>query len=142
MDRDWRPPHAYVPGRTPRHPEGLFDPLKMDVPGTSVSDLHRTRAFVAGLGFLADGYFWEAHEVLEAVWMACPECSAERLLVQGLIQGANARLKARMDRPKAQARLEGMARNLIGEAFAGEAKVILGLSYDSSLHRAFLHNNA
>ena len=25
---DWRPPHAYVPGQSPRHPEGLFDPIK------------------------------------------------------------------------------------------------------------------
>lgn len=142
MDPDWRPSHAYVPGRSPRHPEGLFDPLKADVSGASLSDLHRTRAFAAGLGFLADGFFWEAHEVLEAVWMACPEGSAERLLVQGLIQGANASLKARMDRPKAQARLEDMARDLIDAAFAGGVKVILGLSYDSAMRSVFLQNSA
>jgi hypothetical protein len=100
------PPHAYVPGRTARHPEGWFDTVKQclraDVPPDR---LHETPAFVAGLAYLDSGYFWECHEVLEAVWMQTPNPSPEREMVQALIQLANARLKLGMDRPKAAARL-------------------------------------
>ncbi len=94
------PAHAYVPGQTARHPEGWFDPLK-DV-GADPLD---SSAMRAGLDYLRAGYFWECHEVLEAVWLALPDPSAERHMVQAVIQLANARLKLAMGRPKATLRL-------------------------------------
>jgi hypothetical protein len=100
------PPHAYVPGQTPRHPEDWFDQIK-----ASVTDkiptlyLHETDAFQAGLFYLGQGYFWECHEVLEAVWMATPSPSPERAFVQAVIQLANARLKLKMGKPRATLRL-------------------------------------
>lgn len=106
-----RPPHAYIPGRTPRHPEGAFDALRASArPGMGPRELARSAAFRTGLVWLESGYFWEAHELLEPVWMALPEGSRERELVQGLIQLANARLKERMQRPRAAERLRAMAR--------------------------------
>jgi len=51
------------------------------------------------------GFYWEAHEVWEAVWLACSPQSRERLLLQVLIQLANARLKAVMGQTKAALRL-------------------------------------
>ncbi|TMM52919.1 DUF309 domain-containing protein [Sulfitobacter sabulilitoris] len=100
------PPHAYVPGQTPRHPEDWFDGIKASVTtATPVADLHTTQAFHAGRAYFDAGYYWECHEVLEAVWMQAPEGSAERDMVQALIQLANARLKLRMDRPRAARRL-------------------------------------
>ena len=45
--------------------------------------------------------------------MAAPEPSAERDMVQAVIQLANARLKLRMDRPKAAARLCGIVAGLL-----------------------------
>jgi hypothetical protein len=100
------PPYAYVPGKTPRHPEGWFDTIRMSAqPGMAAADLEGSDAFRAGLLFRAEGYFWEAHEVLEPVWMACDPETDPRTMVQALIQLANAQLKLRMDRPKAALRL-------------------------------------
>lgn len=79
----------------------------------SADQLARCDAFQAGLQYLREGYYWEAHEVLEPVWMALPADSVERKFVQGLIQLANGRLKLCMARPKAALRLVELARALI-----------------------------
>jgi hypothetical protein len=42
------------------------------------------------------GYFWEAHEAWEAVWMSWPREAPEALLVRGCIQTAAALLKLRL----------------------------------------------
>lgn len=100
------PPHAYIPGKTPRHPEGWFDAITTAVPvGGPLAQLHLTQAWTAGLLYLERGYFWECHEVLEAVWMQAPQGSPEREMVQAVIQLANARLKLLMERPHATIRL-------------------------------------
>lgn len=100
------PGHAYVPGMTARHESGAFDHLSASVqPGMSVTALADTPAWHAGLTFLKAGYFWEAHEVLEAIWIALPNASVDRQLVQALIQYANAGLKQKMGRPNAASRL-------------------------------------
>ena len=115
-----RPPHAYVPGRTERHPDGLFDAIRATAePGLSEAALSATEAFRLGLDYLREGYGWEAHEVLEAVWMACPPNAPHRLFVQGLIQLANADVKQRMEQPAAAARLRVLARGLLTEAARG-----------------------
>ena len=104
------PAYAYVPGQTPRHAEGDFDLFHDSVSeGIALSDLPETLAWRAGLIFYEQGFFWEAHEVLEPVWMVTPRGSAEHQMVQALIQLANAALKARMGRPAAARRLCDLA---------------------------------
>ncbi len=113
MGFDW-PPYAYVPTRNARHPKGAFDGLIASVgPDVPTAALHHTAAFRAGMAYLKAGYYWEAHEVFEPIWMAAPPGSAERLVAQILIQIANARLKHAMQRPKAAARLEQIVRDLL-----------------------------
>ncbi|WP_417206830.1 DUF309 domain-containing protein [Antarctobacter sp.] len=114
---DWfLPAQAYVPGRTARHPEGLFDPVRATVhPGMAADDLAYSAAFRHGLFYIERGFYWEAHEVLEPVWMALPDGSVERRFVQALIQTANGLLKLRMGRPKAAQRLCRIARALLPE---------------------------
>lgn len=58
-----------------------------------------------GLGLNDAGYFWESHEILEAVWAAAPQGGRERILLRGCIQIANANLKLRMAKPHAAQRL-------------------------------------
>jgi len=100
------PSHAYVPGLNARHPEDWFDPIKDTArPGMDADALGQSRALVVGLAYLDAGYFWECHEVLEAVWMALPDGAPERAMVQAIIQLANARLKLKMNRPRAVLRL-------------------------------------
>lgn len=77
--------------------------------------LAQSEAFLVGLRYLETGYFWEAHEVLEPVWMALPENGDHRCLVQALIQFANAQLKLEMGRPKAAKRLCGIVHGLLAK---------------------------
>src|SRR3954469_22264775 len=55
------------------------------------------------------GYFWEAQEVLEAVWAAAPQGGRERILLRACILIANANLRLRIQKPHAAARLLGEA---------------------------------
>ncbi|WP_420012678.1 DUF309 domain-containing protein [Tateyamaria sp.] len=109
------PPHAYVPGQTIRHPEGLFDPLKVGIHNAMTEDeMQSSLAWRAGIRFRDDGFYWECHEVLEALWLATPD-GALRNYVQAVIQLANAQLKSRMDRPKAVRRLCMIVQSLLDE---------------------------
>lgn len=120
------PPHAYVPGRNARHEEEIFAAIHDSVrDGMGVGELTGTLAWRAGWHYIQQGYFWEAHEALEPVWMALPEGGAERQFVQAVIQTANAALKLEMARPKAARRLCAIVRQLL--AGCGGRKVIMDL---------------
>ncbi|MHC2277772.1 putative metal-dependent hydrolase [Bradyrhizobium diazoefficiens] len=62
-----------------------------------------------GLALNDRGYFWEAQEVLEAVWAAAPQGGRERILLRACIHIANANLRLRMQRSHSAARLFGDA---------------------------------
>lgn len=122
------PPFAHIPGANSRHAEGTFAALRATArPGMTEADLAASAAFRAGLAYLHAGFFWESHEVLEPVWMALPPNSPARQVAQALIQLANARLKDRMGRPRAAARLRALAAGHLSEARAGREGAILGL---------------
>ena len=111
------PPFAYVPGMTPRPDEAFFDDLHGSVPDTADPEtLLTSPSWRAGLFYLDHGYFWEAHEALEPVWMRLAEGSEARELVQGAIQLANAALKARMGRRNAVLRLCDIAEGHLARA--------------------------
>jgi|SRR5581483_9403980 len=57
------------------------------------------------------GYFWEAREILEAVWAAAPQGGRERILLRACILISNGNLRLRMEKP-------GSAGRLFGEALA------------------------
>lgn len=62
-------------------------------------------ALAYGLALNDAGFFWECHEILEALWKAAPQGGRDRILLRGCIQTANANLKAAMTQPRAAARL-------------------------------------
>lgn len=123
MGPDSLPTHAYVPGHTERHPEGAFDAIR-DTASADLdeNELAASDAFQSGLRFLEAGYYWEAHEVLEPVWLALPKNAVARSVVQGLIQLANARLKVKMEKPNAARRLYNIADEHLN--VAGESEVL------------------
>lgn len=129
----WRPAHVYVPGRSPRHDENLFDLFK-----TIDGPLQGSTPWRMGLGLMADAYYWEAHEVWEAVWLAAPPNSRDKTLVQAVIQMANAALKAKMGRPSAVARLQTQVAALLDDAFCKQTEV-MGLTRSDI---AQMHRNA
>ncbi|MFK5977420.1 MAG: DUF309 domain-containing protein [Rhizobiaceae bacterium] len=111
------PTYAHIPGSNPRHREDLFDEIRASVTSEmTVSDLSKTKAWRTGLDLYEHSFFWEAHEVLEAVWIRCPPNSVERYFVQTIIQITNARLKLNMNKPKAAGRIFDRASILFHEA--------------------------
>jgi hypothetical protein len=106
------PGWAYVPGETadtePDH-QALWQ-AKALVPAQFFGFVPaRHPALRYGIALNDAGYFWEAQEVLEAVWAAAPQGGRERILLRACIQIANANLKLRMRKPHATARQWGEA---------------------------------
>ena len=77
-----------------------------------------------GMALYRAGFFWEAHEAWEPLWLAAAPNSRERALLQGLIQLANGWLKLRMGRAPAAARIAALAGEHLGRAGPGE---VLGI---------------
>jgi predicted metal-dependent hydrolase len=86
-------------------------------------------AYRYGARLYVEEFFWEAHEVWEAVWKACPPNGVERRLLRGLIALANAALKVRMGRANAALRLIAEADELLGEAGASaRTEIVMGVA--------------
>lgn len=131
----WRPPHAYIPGKTPRHPEDLFEVSTRETIGNTLESLETSDAYKAGWALYDDKFYWEAHEMWEPVWMACPQNSAEKLFLQAIIQAANAKLKVLMERPNAAMRLNTDSQRLAAEAFGRKDGAIFGFTPDELTKR-------
>ena len=101
------PGWAYVPGETADEPDHqTLWQAKALVPAQFFGSVPaRHPALRYGIALNDAGYFWEAQEVLEAVWAAAPQGGRERILLRACIQIANANLKLRMRKPHAVARL-------------------------------------
>src|SRR6476659_5209780 len=106
------PQWAYVPGET-AEAEADLDTLwqAMALVPSRFQDFVPARhpALRYGIALNDAGYFWEAKEVLEAVWAAAPQGGRERILLRACIQVANANLKLRTQKPRAAARHFGEA---------------------------------
>jgi hypothetical protein len=77
-----------------------------------------------GLALYRAGFFWEAHEAWEPLWLAALPNSRERALLQGLIQLANGWLKQRLGRARAALRIAALAEAHLARAGQG---AVLGL---------------
>ncbi|MGY2902782.1 DUF309 domain-containing protein [Bradyrhizobium sp. URHC0002] len=124
------PRWAYVPGESEK-PSADYQTLAQItalVPprfGGYVPARHPALRY--GLTLNDRGYFWEAQEILEAVWAAAPQGGRERILLRACILIATANLRLRMQKPHVTARLLGEAlgeldvlgmRNAGGDGFA------------------------
>ena len=72
-------------------------------------------ALVYGLALNDTGFFWECHEILEAVWRAAPQGGCDRILLRACIQTTNGNLKIAMEKPRAAARLYAEAAAALNE---------------------------
>jgi hypothetical protein len=106
------PQWAYVPGEA-NEAEADYETLaqvKLLVPPAFRGYVPaRHPALRYGIALNDRGYFWEAQEILEAVWAAAPQGGRERILLRACIQIANANLRLRMQKPHAATRLFGEA---------------------------------
>lgn len=124
------PTMPYLPGVNERPPEDAFDFPELAPDPDAVTRADRSVAWHYGLRLLANGFYWEAHEVLEPVWMQAEPNSRERFAVQAVIQIANAALKARLEKPRAARRLLVLASALLKRAASGP-EIILGIAASS-----------
>lgn len=100
------PGHRHVPGTGTSPDRDTLDIVKARCP-SEVSDANwrEVAPYLYGLDLLAAGFFWEAHEVWEQVWLATRPNARERYLLAALIAIANADLKRVMRQPRAVSRL-------------------------------------
>jgi len=104
------PAWAHVPGETRGADHARLAPVKALVPARFDRVVPwQNSALRYGLALNDAGFFWECHEILEAVWAAAPQGGRDRILLRACIQIANANLKRRMRRGQAAARLEAEA---------------------------------
>lgn len=123
------PAHAHVPGENERPDEALMSAVIAAGPPTTSDRRPDNPLWRYGLRLASLGYFFEAHEVLEPVWLRAEPNSRERKIVRAVIQLANAALKLRMGRPNAAARLVLLARAEAAEAFLNHDGRLLGITH-------------
>ena len=131
------PQRRHVPGVNERPDEAFFASIKAAAPAvttdaTSADNL----AWHYGLRLLNAGFYWEAHEVLEQVWLNAAPNSRERYLVRGVIHLANGALKAAMGQTRARRRLAVMCRQAFEDAFAGGREQLMGIDADEAVRVA------
>ena len=120
------PSYRYVPGKAPhptRDPNGhsyarSIAPFCVDEAGWRNCD-----EYLFAIDLFNARYYWESHELLEALWHGAGRESAVGRFAQGLIQAAAALLKASMDEPESASRLAAAA----ADKLRAGASVVLGV---------------
>jgi len=91
------PSYRFVPGKAPhptRDPEGhSYNKAAERLEPFEVDQWQHCDEYLYGIDLFNHGYWWEAHEALEAVWVAAGRQTETGLFIQGLIQIAVAHLK-------------------------------------------------
>lgn len=89
------PEQGYLPGRNSRVSTGFPAP---ELPLEN-HPLVEDRCLLRGIDLFNHGFFYEAHEAWEHLWIHLEKGSPERLMFQGLIQISAAFLKLRLQQP-------------------------------------------
>jgi predicted metal-dependent hydrolase len=137
------PRWAYLPGVTPEPDREPLERAKALVPSAFPGGVAAEHpAFRYGLALHDAGFFWEAHEVWEAVWKAARKNGCDRLVLRALIQLANGRLKLRMGRARAATRLVDEAHAELAEAARRGCASETGGLAGAALERLTAHDAA
>lgn len=96
------PPYAYVPGK--RYPHPVTHPQGHSF-GVASREQDVDATFRYAVDLFNHGYYWEAHEAWESLWIAAGRRGAQADFLKGLIKLAAACVKGR------EGRAEGVARH-------------------------------
>ena len=126
------PPYSYVTGRFPhplRDPEGhAYGKPEVGAAPLDPADWPACDAYCQAIDLFNHGFYWEAHEAWEQVWIALGRTGETADFVKGLIKLAAAGVKAREGRANGVQRHAQRAEQLIrltaglskaGEQYAG-----------------------
>ena len=91
------PAYRFIPGKAPhptRDPEGhSYNKQPEPIASFDIGLWQSCTEYLYGIDLFNHGYWWEAHEALEAVWVAAGRQTETGLFIQGLILIAVAHLK-------------------------------------------------
>lgn len=97
------PPYAFVPGK---HPHPVTDPrghsfgFLHEIPEPlDPSDPFASRPYLEAIDLFNAGFYWEAHEAWESLWIAAGRAGVIADFLKGLIKLAAAGVKARESQP-------------------------------------------
>jgi predicted metal-dependent hydrolase len=132
-DAEELPPYAYVPGLRPRPSHLQVQP---DDPPPAPLDPDAWRdslPYLRGIELFEHGYYWEAHEVWESLWIAAGREGPVAELLRGLILLAAAGVKIRQGRGAGAAKLGARARQCFERARQQHHRELAGLVLDELL---------
>jgi uncharacterized protein len=93
------PPSAFTPGRFPHpfsDPAGhSYHSIRVQPPPPDDANWRASRAFLRGVDLFNHGFYWEAHEAWEGLWLACGRHGMMADFLKGLIHLAAAGVKYR-----------------------------------------------
>lgn len=123
------PPYSYVPGMHPhpiREMAGHSFGIEVSVSNFDSTCWNQCDEYLFGMDLFNSGYYWEAHESWEAVWIAAGRTGLIADFLKGLIKLAAAGVKAREGNENGVRRHAARAARLFGESCAGHEE-LLGL---------------
>lgn len=102
LTSDPLPPYAFVPGRRPHpvsHPEGHSHGRASSLPpALDPGRWWKSHAYLLGCDLFNHGFYWEAHEAWEGLWIAAGRTGPMARFLQALIHLAAAGVKVREGR--------------------------------------------
>ncbi|MGC8642066.1 MAG: DUF309 domain-containing protein [Isosphaeraceae bacterium] len=141
------PPYSYVPGGRWPHPTTSPEGHSRHRPRSPVAPIEDDRwadsaAYLRGVALFNAGYYWEAHEAWEGLWLAQRRRGAIAAVIQGLIKLAAAGVKIREGRPVGVRSHAARAALLFEESKRQAGRFRLGLDLDewSARSRAIAEN--
>jgi predicted metal-dependent hydrolase len=131
---DW-PPYAFIPGGPWPHPKSSprghsFGRRAAPVAAIVDDQWGRSAAYLRGFALFNAGYYWEAHEVWEALWHAHGRSGPVADVLKGLIKLAAAGVKVRERQPRGVTTHARRAGALFESARTVRGPRLLGLDLD------------
>ena len=103
------PSRKFIPGKgihPDKDPTGPHIPkIEMDQEKLNPSNWQRSENFLYAIDLFNNGYWWEAHEVLEKLWVQTGKTTPIAIFLQGLIQISAALLKDSQSLSRGSAKL-------------------------------------
>ncbi|WP_166820190.1 DUF309 domain-containing protein [Thalassoroseus pseudoceratinae] len=112
------PAYAFVPGVHPHpvsSPNGHSFGVHRPTPTCDFADPLFREEFLFGIDLFNLGYYWEAHEAWECLWIACGRHGHRATLLKGLIKLAAAGVKSRVGNATGVSRHTKRAVQLLSE---------------------------
>lgn len=131
------PPYAFVPGGPWPHPTASPRGHGAGIPRTAAPPIepggwNRSPAYLRGLALFNAGYYWEAHEAWESLWLAHGRRGPTADVLRALIKLAAAGVKVRERQPHGVIVHARRAAGLLAAARAEAGRRQLGLDLDQA----------